>query len=545
MTREIRPDASQLREIQLTELEMLGELNRICRKNDIPYVIIAGTMLGAVRHGGFIPWDDDVDVAMLREDYLRFRTACGKDLDSLRFEFQDAEVTPGYRWGYGKLRRKDTLFLRQGQEDMPYFQGMFLDLFPLDPCPEGRMQRALWNFRCFLVRKRLWARTGKHVSKSASARAVYAAMDRIPEERILSGLDALIKKSRRYEGSRWVRILMFPTPNRQYTYLKKWYEQSRGISFEGQIFPGPADADGYLSFKFGDYMTLPPESGRKVHPVSALRLLSEPVSEAAAAFLRRIGTEKIYVFGTGYVAGVLAAAMKSLGRAERIEAFVETSPAKKEYRGRPVISLEEYSALREKKSLYLAVHDSVYGELSGMFEDRGIEHESVYPYLFDLLYGAPERTEDVALREILKAQDRRHHWIAVRYAALESMDGDFPDGKDAYVRCMRLFSGQRTAEKRLARFEDLYTDIRENGYDISRPVLLDEDLRVIDGLHRIAIAARLGAESLPCRIYRRSSLYDQVLGDSNYITEEKLAEAGLSKAASERIKEIRALLARE
>ena len=311
MTREIRPDASQLREIQLTELEMLGELDRICRKNDIPYVIIAGTMLGAVRHGGFIPWDDDVDVAMLREDYLRFRTACGKDLDSLRFEFQDAEVTPGYRWGYGKLRRKDTLFLRQGQEDMPYFQGMFLDVFPLDPCPEGRMQRALWNLRCFLVRKRLWARTGKHVSKSAAARAVYAAVDRIPEEKILSGLDALIKKSRRYEGSRWVRILMFPTPNRQYAYLKKWYEQSREISFEGQIFPGPADADGYLSFKFGDYMTLPPESGRKVHPVSALRLLSEPVSEAAAAFLRRIGTEKIYVFGTGYVAGVLAAAMKS------------------------------------------------------------------------------------------------------------------------------------------------------------------------------------------------------------------------------------------
>ena len=195
--------------------------------------------------------------------------------------------------------------------------------------------------------------------------------------------------------------------------------------------------------------------------------------------------------------------------------------------------------------MYLAVHDSVLEELSEILDGRGIEYESVYPYLFDLLYGAPERTEDVAVREILKAQDRRHHWIAVRYAALESMDGDFPDGKDAYVRCMGLFSGQRTAEKRLARFEDLYTDIRENGYDISRPVLLDEDLRVIDGLHRIAIAARLGAESLPCRIYRRSSLYDQVLGDSNYITEEKLAEAGLSKAASERIKEIRALLARE
>ena len=120
----------QLREVQLTELEMLEEVHRICEKRKIPYVIIAGTLLGAVRHGGFIPWDDDVDVALLRKDYERFRKACGEELDTDRFVFQDDRNTPGYRWGYGKLRRKHTLFLREYQEDMPYFQGIFLDVFP-------------------------------------------------------------------------------------------------------------------------------------------------------------------------------------------------------------------------------------------------------------------------------------------------------------------------------------------------------------------------------------------------------------------------------
>ena len=540
MIPEIIPNAAQLREIQLTELEMLKELDGICRRNDIPYVIIAGTMLGAERHKGFIPWDDDVDVAMLRDDYVRFRKACEKDLDRERFEFQDADNTPGYRWGYGKLRRKDTLFLRRFQEDMPYFQGIFIDVFPMDPCPQGRTARALWNFRCFLVRKRLWARIGKIAEKSAVKRAVFRHMDRLPEEKALSGLDKLIKKSERYSGSDWVRILMFPTPNRQYGYLKKWYSQRADQIFEGCVFPGPADAEGYLSFKFGNYMTLPPEKERKTHPVSALRLLSERMPHEGELFLDELRKNGICVFGTGYVAGVLGLALRNYGRLGNVTAFVETVPSKKEYLGHPVISLEEYSRRPDAKDgrLYLAVHDSISEEISVELSEKGLEHRIIYPYLFDLLYGATVRTEDVPLSEIFRAQDKKHMWIAVRSAALESCDTGDTYGTEAYLKCMGLFSGPRTAEKRLERFRTLYGEIRDNGYDASKPVFLDEDMRVIDGLHRIAILEKLGADSIPCKIYRRSPLYDKVLGERNFITEKALSEAGLSIQAHEKVKKI-------
>ena len=105
----------QLRQLQLIELEMLIEVDRICKKYNIHYNIIAGTLLGAVRNGGFIPWDDDADVAMLRSEYEKFRKVCKEELDKSRFEFQDHRNTRGYRWGYGKIRRKDIINFEKTQ----------------------------------------------------------------------------------------------------------------------------------------------------------------------------------------------------------------------------------------------------------------------------------------------------------------------------------------------------------------------------------------------------------------------------------------------
>ena len=126
MDNEVRPAEGALRQLQLLEFDILKKVRDICERNHITYFLSGGTLLGAVRHGGFIPWDDDADVAMLRADYERFRTACRTDLDPGKYYFQDHVVTPGYRWGYGKLRRKDTVFLREHQEHMPYEQGVFI-----------------------------------------------------------------------------------------------------------------------------------------------------------------------------------------------------------------------------------------------------------------------------------------------------------------------------------------------------------------------------------------------------------------------------------
>ena len=91
--------AEELRELQMIEVEMLVEIDRICKKCGIKYCMSAGTQLGAIRHKGFIPWDDDADIAFLRPEYEKFRKACETELDHERFYFQDYRNTPGYRWG--------------------------------------------------------------------------------------------------------------------------------------------------------------------------------------------------------------------------------------------------------------------------------------------------------------------------------------------------------------------------------------------------------------------------------------------------------------
>ena len=265
-------DDKTLREVQLIQLEMLQEVDRICQKCNIHYNIIAGTLLGAVRHGGYIPWDDDADVAMLRDEYEKFRIACKTELDKTRFYFQDHRNTKGYRWGYGKLRRKNTLFLREFQEHMPYAQGVFIDIFPLDSVPDNYLLRSVKNFQYFCVRKVLWSEVGKIAEKNFIKRQIYRFLAQIPEKVIFRYYNRLIHEAN-CKKTRMVRILMFPTPNSEYGYYRCWYENSIDIKFEGINFKGIRDYDSYLSFKFGDYMKLPPPEYRKVHPVSKLKLI--------------------------------------------------------------------------------------------------------------------------------------------------------------------------------------------------------------------------------------------------------------------------------
>lgn len=260
-----------LRQLQMIQLEMLEEVDRICKKCEIKYSIIAGTLLGAIRHGGYIPWDDDADVAFLRPEYEKFRKACKIELDKTRFYFQDHRNTKGYRWGYGKLRRKGTLFLREYQEHMPYEQGISIDIFPLDGVPDNYFLRRMKDVECFCVRKILWSKVGKIAEKSFWKRQIYYILDKIPERVVFRYYHRMIYHANKKE-TRMVRILMFPTPNDEGGYYRCWYENCIDTVFEGVIFQGIRDYDSYLSFKFGNYMELPPDEKRKVHPVSKLKL---------------------------------------------------------------------------------------------------------------------------------------------------------------------------------------------------------------------------------------------------------------------------------
>lgn len=261
----------ELRAVQLVELELLCEVDRICKKCDISYRIIAGTLLGAIRHKGFIPWDDDADIAFLRDEYERFREACETELDKTRFYFQDHRNTTGYRWGYGKLRRRGTEFVRLNQEHMPYGQGIFIDIFPYDGVPDNYILRCFHCFRCFLYRKAFWSEIGKNTAKGLEQFA-YRLMNKIPQDKLYASFDRFTAHSNK-KNSKWIRILTFPTPTRDHGYKRKWACTIYPFVFEDVELQGVAEYDDYLAFKFGDYMSMPPESERKTHPISRLKLV--------------------------------------------------------------------------------------------------------------------------------------------------------------------------------------------------------------------------------------------------------------------------------
>ncbi len=263
---------NELKRIQDIQVELISEVDRICKKNGIHYNMVGGTMLGAIRHQGHIPWDDDADIGFLREEYEKFRKACKRDLDHSKYYMQDFRDTEGYRWGYGKLRRKDTEFIRNDQEFMPYEQGIFIDLMPFDNVPNDPIIRKVHFAKCFVFRKIFWSKVGARTEKNLGKRILYIVLSFIPENIIKKRYESFINSCRGYKTD-LVRILTFPTPKGVFGYKREWYTLTQKYKFNRLLLPGAKDYDGYLKIKYGDYMKLPPVEKRKVHSISKLKLI--------------------------------------------------------------------------------------------------------------------------------------------------------------------------------------------------------------------------------------------------------------------------------
>ncbi len=262
------------RRMQLLELDMLVELDRVCRKYNIKYAIMCGTLLGAVRHKGFIPWDDDVDVAMLREEYEKLK-AIADELNPEICFFQDHDTDPEYRWGYGKLRRTGTTYIRPRQKKLKCKTGLYIDILPLDDIPTSTVGQALNDFHCFCLRKILWAEIGKDTDKSALARGVYSVLSRINPEWVFRQVKHMSSRSRN-QNIKPVRTYLLPSGGKEislystdknkislrYGMPKSWLLDLIEIEYEGHLFWGPREYDAYLKSRYGDYMKLPPAEKR-------------------------------------------------------------------------------------------------------------------------------------------------------------------------------------------------------------------------------------------------------------------------------------------
>ncbi|WP_301170476.1 LicD family protein [Brevibacillus nitrificans] len=308
LTTEIIVTPEQRRHIQLIQLELLLEIDRICRKHRIAYRMIGGTLIGAVRHKGFIPWDPDADVSMGREDYNRFFEVCQEELDSSRFFLQEWRTDPNYRWNYGRLLRNETEFVRAGHEELNTRNGIFVDIICTDFVPDSKLLRPIHSFSCFIIRKTLWSKVGKSLHPNFFLRKWYALLSFIPRDLIFHFRDWVVSwtKGRSTELGRNMAHSVSKKSSSRWGYPTRvtiddekriksgelpWDYYLTDLEFEGYKLMTTKFYEDGLKNTFGDYMKLPPVEERISHiPCSKLKLIKPEIPEFER-LMKKIYTE--------------------------------------------------------------------------------------------------------------------------------------------------------------------------------------------------------------------------------------------------------------
>lgn len=236
---------------------LLAEFDRVCKVLDIPYVLFAGTLLGSVRHQGFIPWDDDLDVMMLRSDYDRFLREADSVLDREKF-FLQKEFSEHWPLFFSKLRLNNTTCLEKFHpKDNKMHQGVYMDIFPLDNAfSTGFGRKCQFMASKVVIAKALDARGYDTDSK---IKKLFMAFCRL----VPSG--PFLKLARAgNENSPMVHSFFGAASGyEKNVYPRELFSKREMGMFEGKLRPIPAEYDTLLHILYGDYMQLPPPEARR------------------------------------------------------------------------------------------------------------------------------------------------------------------------------------------------------------------------------------------------------------------------------------------
>lgn len=247
------------------QLIIAREIKRICDENNIKYFIIAGTLLGAVRHKGFIPWDDDMDIGMLREDYERFIHLAEKKLGE-DFFLQTTDTDASYGLNFAKVLLKGTKLVEQSAGNLAK-NGIFVDVFPFDAVPEDSAQEGKHEKSTYFYRRLLLAKKKYNVSgNNAVKKIVYAGLGAIAglysSKKLCNKLEYEIQKYNGSSDSEKIVNIGGAYGYKKETIMRKWVENTVELPFEDMTLAAPADYKEYLEYFYGDYMTPPPEDKR-------------------------------------------------------------------------------------------------------------------------------------------------------------------------------------------------------------------------------------------------------------------------------------------
>lgn len=254
-----------LEQAQLVMLRMFKIIDYICRKNNLKYWMCSGTLLGAIRHQGFIPWDDDLDICMIREDYEKFLKIAQTDLpEDLFLQTRETDANYDYLALPCKIRDKKSLIISNGLENKKYNMGLFIDIFPADRyhvdakiLKKEQKQKSYFYYLC----KALDTELEKNNSIAKRVISYFKPIFKLLTVRYLKKAESYINQNRNL-GANCLIGHGFDTPWRRYFKYEEIFPVKE-YTFEHYSFFGPCDANAYLIELYGkNYMTPPPPEKR-------------------------------------------------------------------------------------------------------------------------------------------------------------------------------------------------------------------------------------------------------------------------------------------
>ena len=269
----------ELEKLHKIHLEMLKDIDDFCKKNNITYFLAEGSMLGAIRHKGFIPWDDDLDIGMMRSDYEKFIKLYSEDKNR-KYYIDSMETNPGYWLPFAKIRKPNTLFLEKRIENVPVNKDIYIDVFPYDNVPNAGYKKVI--FRANII---------KIMEDSIHIKMKITKIKEVRRHKILACLFNILSKKTLYKIQ---KKLMTKYDNQDTDYITCYvtvYPTSREcmkredflpvkkVKFENlevNVINKPEVA---LERIYGDYMKLPPVEKRGSHDIIAINFENGDLNE--------------------------------------------------------------------------------------------------------------------------------------------------------------------------------------------------------------------------------------------------------------------------
>ncbi len=246
--------------LQKELINLLECFMAVCQEHNLTWFLINGSALGAEKYGGFIPWDDDVDVAMPRKDYEMFCEKAKESLPSHLF-LQNYKTQKAFPLFYSKLRNSNTTFIEEGVKHLDINHGIYIDIFPLDGYPDGKVAQKVLTAKLKLFSTLQFCGFENDMSWKKRFLRLFGFHKRTDKTMI-----AMEKNVKRYQNTK--QICDYGDRQGKGCYPREIYERCKMVRFERLQVPIPALTDEYFSCKYGDWKAeLPPEQQKSHHRV--------------------------------------------------------------------------------------------------------------------------------------------------------------------------------------------------------------------------------------------------------------------------------------